>query len=322
MDSGAAVHICNASMRHLYEKERESNDGIKAGTNMMQVESFGTLAITVDTPTGTENITLLHVAYIPEYLTNVAAARLFAAKRMHYDNVIPHMHRKGETRFKPYEYESYHTLTKPPPQQKIFYAGTAIYHAHAIFKETRTIEIVNEDHSSHDTASPFAQLKVPDDEASVTDWDASEDFILIEVEPESESDTKSVFWNTINLTKPYYLSQHAATPASESSSRPKSATPEPTPASTPASETATLTPVAFTKAEEKLEAMDEAKDKEKATHTRTKDEAKTKHGIYSSERMSRNSPEPMGMSCEGLAHDSSIFTKMRKAIKGKIKKSR
>lgn len=119
LSSGYNTHVCNASMRHLYTKNRESNpqDRIKAGENEVLIESYGSLLIKVDTPNGPETITLVNVAYVPKFLTNIAALNHFAAKRVHFDSAIPHMHTNGETKFKIYQYEGYYTFMNPQHRQ-------------------------------------------------------------------------------------------------------------------------------------------------------------------------------------------------------------
>lgn len=104
LDSGADIHVCNASMRQLYTKERESGpyDRLEAGKDELPIESFGTLAMQFDTPNGPELISLLNVAYVPEFLTSVASLDLFMAKGCILTPKF-HMHAKGKTIFNIYK---------------------------------------------------------------------------------------------------------------------------------------------------------------------------------------------------------------------------
>lgn len=87
-------------MRHLYQKKRELhlNNRIQAGKDELIVESYDTLSINVDTSNEPDVITLANVAYVPEFLTNVAALSIFAAERMHVDSAMPHMHVENNTK--------------------------------------------------------------------------------------------------------------------------------------------------------------------------------------------------------------------------------
>ena len=54
LDNGLDTHVCNSSMRSQFIQTRlsEPHDNLTAGTQTIPIESFGTVDITIQTPTG------------------------------------------------------------------------------------------------------------------------------------------------------------------------------------------------------------------------------------------------------------------------------
>lgn len=138
LDTGADLHVCNSSMLHCYTKQVDAHpdDRIEAGTELIPVKSYGLVKISFDTPHGSEIITLTNVAYVPDFLTNVAALDLFAAKGVHFDSSVPHMHSEGKTVFHAYRLGGHYTLMNAQNRiAAISKQGT--HQAHALTKKSR-----------------------------------------------------------------------------------------------------------------------------------------------------------------------------------------
>lgn len=104
----------------MYTKEKEAavDDRVLAGEKDIKIESFGSLKVDVDTPTGSKVITLLNVAYIPKFLTSIASMSLFEAKGVHFDTQVPHLHQNGETVFRIYKLGGHYTFKQYGQQSK------------------------------------------------------------------------------------------------------------------------------------------------------------------------------------------------------------
>ena len=72
LDSGSNIHVCNDPDRFKTTHTTTPDDYLVSGSTTYQIEAYGTVDITVDTPTGRrESITLQHVALIPGFFTNL-----------------------------------------------------------------------------------------------------------------------------------------------------------------------------------------------------------------------------------------------------------
>ena len=159
LDSGADIHVCNEAMKQHYTKDREADpsDRVMAGGEEMAIESYGTLNVDVDTPTGPGFIILANVAYVSNFLTTVASMDLFKAKGVYFDNSVPHLHQKGKTMFQIYSVGGHYTFKPQGHRQQT--QPQQHSQAHAIVKKTRT---ANEWHSimahpSHDSVMHLEQ---------------------------------------------------------------------------------------------------------------------------------------------------------------------
>ena len=117
------------------------------------------MTIPLDTPAGPEIVTLINVAYIPDFLTNVAALNLFAAKGVHFDSSILHMHRQSKTVFHIYRLGGHYTFTNAHDHV----AAVSTPQIYATTKKTRT---ANEWHSimahaSHDVLRHLQEVHDP-----------------------------------------------------------------------------------------------------------------------------------------------------------------
>ena len=93
LNNGSNIHVCNNTMKSRYTQERKSmREYLTAGTQRLAIESYGTVKITVSTPTGPPSITLLNVAYVSNFMTNLVSQDLLYVKGLYFDNWKNHLH--------------------------------------------------------------------------------------------------------------------------------------------------------------------------------------------------------------------------------------
>lgn len=99
LDNGSDSHVCNSTMLSRFTKTCLSNSGdrLMAGNQALPIECYGTIQITISTPTGPQTMTLLDVAYVSDFITNIVAQDKLRAKRVYFDNWKMHLHREGNT---------------------------------------------------------------------------------------------------------------------------------------------------------------------------------------------------------------------------------
>jgi hypothetical protein len=101
LDSAANTHVCNAAMASRYTPTRTAprEDKLTAGSQILQIESYGTIQINVriqeEGKTGI--ITLTDVAFVPHFKTNLVSLTKVKAKGVHWDTEKMHLHTKGKT---------------------------------------------------------------------------------------------------------------------------------------------------------------------------------------------------------------------------------
>lgn len=96
------THVCNSTMLSRFNMTHvsEPNDRLMA-CNVTQagmpIECYGTIQITIRTPTGPQKITLLNVAYVPNFMTNIVSEYKLSVKGLYFDSWKMHLHRDGKT---------------------------------------------------------------------------------------------------------------------------------------------------------------------------------------------------------------------------------
>ena len=74
LDSGSNIHVCNDPSRFKKTHATTSNDYLVSGSTTYPIKAYGTVDITINSPTGqTETITLSHVALVPGFFTNLVS---------------------------------------------------------------------------------------------------------------------------------------------------------------------------------------------------------------------------------------------------------
>lgn len=88
LDNGSNSHVCNRTMLTRFTKTREagSTDNLMAGTQVIPIECFGTVTIVINTPVRPKTMTLLNVAYVPDFMTNLVSQTILSSKGLYFDN--------------------------------------------------------------------------------------------------------------------------------------------------------------------------------------------------------------------------------------------
>jgi hypothetical protein len=77
--------MCNDPKRSQFTETRkaEHNEVIFAGKTCYKIEAFGTTILNVDTPSGLRQMTLLNVALVPDFITNLVSLSILNKKDVH-----------------------------------------------------------------------------------------------------------------------------------------------------------------------------------------------------------------------------------------------
>lgn len=88
LDNGSDSHVCNSTMLSRFTKTRLAGpkDTLTSGAHKLPIECFGTVVITVRSPTGPMKMTLLNVAYISNFMTNLVSQHILSTKGVYFDN--------------------------------------------------------------------------------------------------------------------------------------------------------------------------------------------------------------------------------------------
>jgi hypothetical protein len=97
LDSGANSHVCNNPKRFNFDRKASKNDTRISGKTEYQVEAFGSVEITLQSPKGPKSIILANVALVPGFFTSIASLDRFTRKGVHFDTQHSHLHENGTT---------------------------------------------------------------------------------------------------------------------------------------------------------------------------------------------------------------------------------
>jgi hypothetical protein len=85
LDSAATLHVFNDIKRFQDFRLPGPDDFLLAGKERIPIDGWGTVSVNVRTPEGLGTITLLEVAYMEHFHTNVASLRVFVSKGCHWN---------------------------------------------------------------------------------------------------------------------------------------------------------------------------------------------------------------------------------------------
>ena len=83
--------------RFTKTRDRHPDDRLTADTQTIPIEYWGTIEITIQTPTGPQPMILLNVAYVPKFMTNIVSQDILYTKGLYFDNWKMHLHREEIT---------------------------------------------------------------------------------------------------------------------------------------------------------------------------------------------------------------------------------
>ena len=85
LDSGSDIHVTNTLRCFKKASNGREIDQIIAGGSSYPISAFGSLDITINTPAGERAMTLLNVAYVPGFMTNLVSLSLLVSKGVHWN---------------------------------------------------------------------------------------------------------------------------------------------------------------------------------------------------------------------------------------------
>jgi hypothetical protein len=97
LDSGATVHVCNTRDRFYNFVPASEDDLLYAGNTVIPIEGFGSVDVTVQTPSGPKLIELQHTALVTSFHTSVVSLKRIVSKRVYWDMEHHRLTKEGET---------------------------------------------------------------------------------------------------------------------------------------------------------------------------------------------------------------------------------
>jgi hypothetical protein len=73
LDPGADTHVCNNEEDFTFSYPAAEDDYLIAGENFVKIQAYGTVTITVDTPTRKSKMKLSYIALAPTFFINIVA---------------------------------------------------------------------------------------------------------------------------------------------------------------------------------------------------------------------------------------------------------
>ena len=83
LDSGSDIHVTNNKERLRQPRQASQNSQLIAGTTQYTIECFGDIEIDVPTPTGIATMTLVDIAYIPGFMSNLVSLSRLVKRGVH-----------------------------------------------------------------------------------------------------------------------------------------------------------------------------------------------------------------------------------------------
>jgi hypothetical protein len=80
------MHICNNEEDFTFSYLVVEDDYLIAGGNFKKIQAYGTVTITVDTPTGKSKMKLSYIALIPTFFINIVALSRATDNDIHFNS--------------------------------------------------------------------------------------------------------------------------------------------------------------------------------------------------------------------------------------------
>jgi len=123
LDSGATTHVCNDRTRFKYIRPAHDDDRLIAGKDVIPIEGFGPVEITVEGPHAERTIILENTVLVPQFHTNVVSLRKFIQRNVHWDTENSRLKFNGNTFCKtPVRHGQWVLEYNPLPQAQAFAA--------------------------------------------------------------------------------------------------------------------------------------------------------------------------------------------------------
>jgi hypothetical protein len=84
-------------MRFNFDRKASKSDTLISGKTVYEIQAFGNVKITVQSPNGPIPIILADVALVPGFFTNIASLNRFTSKGVHWGTQGSHLHKDGKT---------------------------------------------------------------------------------------------------------------------------------------------------------------------------------------------------------------------------------
>ncbi|KAI1509646.1 Pol protein [Pyrenophora tritici-repentis] len=86
LDPGSNTHVTNTRAYGWKKRADGTGEVVKAGNQELAIREWGDVILLINTPTGTEQIELTYVAYVPGFLTNVVGLSRCRSIGIHFDS--------------------------------------------------------------------------------------------------------------------------------------------------------------------------------------------------------------------------------------------
>jgi len=85
LDPSANTHVCNNKEDFTFLYLVAEDDYLIAGGNFIKIQAYGTVTITINTPTGKSKMKLSYIALAPTFFTNIVALSRATNNDIHFD---------------------------------------------------------------------------------------------------------------------------------------------------------------------------------------------------------------------------------------------
>jgi hypothetical protein len=97
LNSGASVHVYNARNRFYNFIPASEDDILYAGNTVIPINGFGSVNVTIQTPTGPKLIELQQTALVTSFHTSVVSLKRIIAKKVYWDMEGNRLTQAGKT---------------------------------------------------------------------------------------------------------------------------------------------------------------------------------------------------------------------------------
>jgi len=97
LDTGTDIHVCNSRIGFKTTRPASEKDVLYSGKTCHQIDAFGSIDVLVKTLSGLAYVTLVEVALVKGYITNLISISRLAKKDIHFDTSKNHLHQNSKT---------------------------------------------------------------------------------------------------------------------------------------------------------------------------------------------------------------------------------